>query len=220
MGWIKESFERDEQDPNGQAPSPFYRSYAVQARQVDELIGLVRGVLADGVLCQEEVQFLLKWLETNQHVQNEWPAKAIYPRIAAALSDGILDADEEADIMELLLATIGHKGDPLETAVKSSTALPLTSPPPVVTFTSRSFCFTGKFNSGTRAWCEAQVHNRGGVALSSVNRKLNYLVIGDIGSRDWLHSTFGTKIKKALDQQEKGVDTRIISEQHWYEHLI
>lgn len=221
MGWISEASSQlgRKLDGQGQPLNRFYRSAAVEARQVDELIGLVKGVLADGIICQGEIEFLLKWLEANRSVRNEWPACALYPRIAAALADGHVDAEEEAELMSLLLATVGGIKLPAEGATSASTQLPLCDPPPDVMFDGMAFCFTGKFAAGTRSWCETQVSSRGGTALGSINKKLNFLVIGDIGSRDWLHSTHGTKIKKAIEYRDAGVPLHIISERHWFQFL-
>lgn len=218
MGWITTAFagSKTARDDDGQPVNRFYRAQAVEARQLDEMIGLIRGVLADGALRQEEVEFLLRWIESNRVVMDQWPASAIYPRIVAALADDVVDADEESELMQLLLSTVGDKSKPAVPSVHASTTLPLTEPVPAIVFPERSFCFTGKFNSGTRQWCEEQVQSRGGIAQPNVTHKLNYLVIGDVGSRDWLHSTFGNKIKKALEQREKGIETFVVSEQSWY----
>ena len=99
-----------------------------------------------------------------------------------------------------------------------STALPLTDPPPPVSFDGRVFCFTGKFYSGSRNWCEQQVVTRG-AAVGSVSRKLDFLVIGEIGSRDWIHSTHGRKIEKAIEINSTGGEIAIVAEQHWHEQL-
>src|SRR5690606_32291749 len=101
----------------------------------------------------------------------------------------------------------------------NSTALPLCNPAPPVIVKAHSFCFTGRLNSGSRPWCETRVVEFGGIPASGITKKLNYLVIGEIGSRDWLHSTHGLKIKKAVDYRESGVPLHIISEKHWYENL-
>ncbi|KDD04730.1 hypothetical protein L521_2261 [Bordetella bronchiseptica MBORD698] len=223
MGWLTDNFGAPATATSEVEAAPayhIYRAHAVQARQVDELIGLVKGVLADGAICQEEVAFLLRWMQTNQDASNKWPAKALYPRIAAALADGHMDAMEEAEIMALLLATVGSEDAAGQPAINKSTALPLCSPVPDIHFDAHTFCFTGKFTSGTRDWCSQQVVERGGSSLSNVTKKLDYLVIGELGNPDWLHSTFGLKIKKAVDYRSSGVALRIISEQAWYEHLL
>jgi hypothetical protein len=50
-------------------------------------------------------------------------------------------------------------------------------------------------------------------------RQLAYLIIGEIGSRDWIHSTHGRKIEKALEHNAGGARIAIIGEQHWFEQL-
>jgi hypothetical protein len=37
----------------------------INSRQIDELVGIARGLLADGKLVQDEVEFLQKWLAAN-----------------------------------------------------------------------------------------------------------------------------------------------------------
>lgn len=220
MGWFDQIFSgARSQDQHGQPLVKAFRGSAVADRQVDELIGLVKGVLADGAVCPNEVRFLLQWMEANREAADMWPAKALYPRLAAAMADGHLDDDEEQEVMSLLLATVGGIAAPSADAPNFSSALPLCSPAPMIQFDGRVFCFTGKFNSGTRDWCSAQVEARGGRSVSGITRKLDYLVIGELGSRDWMHSSHGRKIEKAVSYRDEGASLRIINEQHWFEHL-
>lgn len=218
MGWLQEAFGR-QQDAHGQPLNSAYRREAVAERQIDELIGIVKGVLADGMVHQGEVEFLLSWLNANRAAADQWPAKAIYPRLVAALADGKVDSDEEREILDLLLAAVGGNTAPQVGEASDSTSLPLCKPAPSIVFAGQSFCFTGKFNSGTRDWCQKSVESRGGVSAGTVTKKLDFLVIGDLGSRDWLHSTHGTKILKAVEYRDRGAPLAIVSEQHWFEQL-
>lgn len=202
---------------HGQAPSRAIRAAAVRDRQVDELIGLVKGVLADGHVAEGEARFLLDWLTTNVDARDTWPASALYPRLARALSDDRLDADEESELLALLAQTVGGNA-PARGEASMATALPLDDPPPEVVFAGRTYAFTGKFYAGTRDWCELQVTQRGG-AIASVSKKLDYLVIGEIGSRDWIHSTHGRKIEKAVELRNGGARLAIVSERHWQARL-
>jgi NAD-dependent DNA ligase len=188
-------------------------------RQVDELIGLVKGVIADGSIHQSEVEFLLQWLESNKGSLDKWPAKAIYPRLKSALSDGNLDETEEAEIHELLVATLGDSEAMAEAKTGRQGGIPYTLPPPDIEFTNRSFCFTGRFQSGSRSWCVSQIIARGGMSTSKINRKLHYLVVGEIGDGDWFHSKHGRKIVRTLKYIETGANIAILSEQHWFEQL-
>ncbi|GGI54883.1 BRCT domain-containing protein [Oxalicibacterium solurbis] len=225
MGWMQEIHNKitltkqEDINADGQPLYPGYRAADVANRQVDELIGVVKGVMADGMVHQGEVEFLLMWMNNNRGALDKWPAKAIYPRLAAALSDGQMDLREEEEIMDLLLATVGGNTAPFNNIASDSTSLPLCKPAPDLVFNDRVFCFTGKFQSGTRQWCEEQVVKRNGVTANSITKKLHYLVIGDIGSRDWLHSTHGTKIEKAMQYREAGMNLHIVSEEHWFGYL-
>ncbi|WP_316675801.1 hypothetical protein [uncultured Tolumonas sp.] len=55
---------------------------------------------------------------------------------------------------------------------------------------------------------------------SGVTLRTNYLVIGDLVSRDWKFSAFGRKIEKAIEYRDNGKsDVAILSEQMWVESL-
>jgi NAD-dependent DNA ligase len=197
----------------------FARNATVINRKIDELLGIVKGVLADGNVSQQEAEFLLQWMESNRDAAAVWPASVLYPRIEAALADRILDSNEERDLLDLYMSTVGGNKATQIGESSDSTSLPVTRPAPAIVFAERSFCFTGKFFSGTRDWCHQQVIARGGVPADGITKKLHYLVIGEIGSRDWLHSTYGTKIQKAASYAEAGASLVIVSEEYWAGHL-
>ncbi len=88
-------------------------------------------------------------------------------------------------------------------------------PPPEIIFDHRLFCLTGKFASGTRNECQAQVTALGGDCTKAPSRKTDYVVIGTIGSRDWIHSTHGRKIEKAVDIRDEGSGLHIVTEEYW-----
>lgn len=206
-------------DANGQPLFAAFNSEKVTDKQVDELLGIIKGVMADGFIDLREVQFLATWMEANRGAFDCWPANVLYPRIAKALADGKIDLEEERELMTLLLNAVGGNTAPIYGHASDSTSLPFNDPNPAVAFEGKSFCFTGAFNAGTRDWCQKQVTERGGIPSDSITKKLNYLVIGEIGSRDWRHSTFGRKIEKAVSYRDTGVPLVIIGEQHWHSHL-
>lgn len=193
-----------------------YNIERVNARQVDELIGILKGVAADGIIMFEEVNFLIKWMHANPLTPNQFPANVIYPRLIAAISDGKIDVEEEREILDLLLKATGNNTAQNTNQSSNSSQLPLCNPPPVVTIKDRMFCFTGKFYAGKRTWCEQQIIDNGGlVSKKSITKDLDYLVIGEIGTPDWLHSTHGLKIEAAIDYRNKHQKIAIISEAHW-----
>lgn len=73
--------------------------------------------------------------------------------------------------------------------------------------------------SGCRRDCEAAVMDRGGKIHPRVTLETHYLVIGLLGSTDWLHTTHGRKIEHAIHCQEQGSPLAIVCEEHWNQHL-
>lgn len=203
-------------DDHGQ-PKSIFRKGDVTRRQIDELIGSLRGIMADGELVPKEVQFLNDWIQNNPYAAMEWPASVLHDRIMCAMYDGKLDDDELVEIHTLIAAIIGNKSGELESGVNSTT-LPLTTPAPLITHTGKYFCFTGKLFWGKRGDAESLMIKLGG-DICGVSEKLNYLVVGELSSRDWLHSTHGLKIKRALDMVQQGRPLAIVSEQHWASSL-
>src|SRR5688572_4242681 len=63
-------------------------------RNMDELIGMCRMVLADGAIDNMEAQFLLDWIEKNYQAVQQWPGNVLYERITRAMSDGKIDPEE------------------------------------------------------------------------------------------------------------------------------
>ena len=50
-------------------------------------------------------------------------------------------------------------------------------------------------------------------------QKTDYLVIGEFCKHDWVYTTFGRSIERAVDLQEQGKALKIISERHWVDSL-
>lgn len=185
------------------------------AREIDELTGLCKGAILDGAINQTEAQGIMTWLDTHTHCLDTWPASVLYDRLRGMLADGTLDSDEERDLLGLLTGF----ATPESARRTVTSALPIDQPAPTITIDGHSFCFTGVFDYGSRTECQQAVSDRGGIAVNGITKKLHYLVIGNIGSEFWKHSTFGTKIAKAVEYRDAGSPLVIVSEHHWAGHL-
>ena len=82
-----------------------------------------------------------------------------------------------------------------------------------------TYVFTGKFAFGTRRDCEREVEKRGAVCEPNITKRTSFLVIGTFGSTDWVHTSFGRKIEKAVSYRDDGVPLRIVGEDHWADAL-
>lgn len=196
-----------------------FSSARISDRMIDELVGLCRGLIADGSVSEGEARYLLDWIEKNREVSGQWPARDLYRRLRQMLTDGQIDVEEQNELLGILKDLTGGYVSTEDRVVSYSSQLPLTQPPPVVEFTGRSFCLTGKFAYGSRKKCEAEVLARGGSVQGAPSRTTGFLVIGMMGSIAWIHSTHGRKIEQAVAFREEGLPLHIICEPHWVEAL-
>jgi NAD-dependent DNA ligase len=193
-----------------------FGSDRIASRQIDELIGLARGLIADGALNQLEVEFLQKWLVANGSVSDQPVIRTLYVRINEILADGIVDENEMSELFDTLNCLSNSDFELGETL--KATSLPLNSPAPKLTFSGQSYCFTGTFNFGQRKHCEQAVIERG-ASIAGLSLKTNVLVIGVYATDSWKHSSFGNKILSACQLRDRGHPIAIVSEEHWVKHL-
>lgn len=201
-------------DANAQ-PFPLLNRGNRQRRAIAELLGLAKGIIADGVVSSAEAAFLRDWVRANPDAVDTWPCSVVAERLQQIYADGVVDAAERSELADLLLDVTGGGLDQVEGA-NPATNLPLNDPVPIIEFPGRLFVFTGRFLYGPRKTCEKCVREAGGDTSSRVTRKTSYLVIGDLGSRDWIHSSFGTKIEKAVEYRDgRSVPLAIVHEEDW-----
>jgi len=189
----------------------------VATRNMDELIGMCRMVLADGHVDDNEAHLLLNWIESHYHAKDAWPGNMLYERLSHAMVQGHIDPAEESDLLEVLGKIAG--GPPTTGHPGVSGAIPFDDPLPAILYQSQRFALTGRFVYGDRSRVEKAIESRGGECSDSVSAKCGYLIVGTIGSDEWLHSNFGTKIAKAVEMKTAGKQIKIVTEQHWAESL-
>lgn len=181
-------------------------------RDIDRLHGICEFALSDGCIEPDEAKWIFEWLTAHAEILDTWPANILYDRLTAMLADGVLDQDEQRDLLDIVMQIARPTQ---EDGTRAASTLPLNAPPPPIEFSGRSFCFTGVFDFGSRAQCQAAVERLGGIVADGITKKLHYLVIGNVGSEMWRHSTFGSKIAKAVEYRDAGISLQIISETHW-----
>jgi hypothetical protein len=181
-----------------------------EERGVDEFIGLCKGMMADGVLQKTEIAFLEQWINLNPDCTDFWMIQAVYERLEDIFQDGGVSEDERQDMEQLINKVIGDITFP-ENPVSN---LPFEEPEPDITFKKKRYSFTGVFISGSRNWCIEQIRKRGGIYKQ--RPPSDYLVVGSIASRDWKHTSYGTKISDAINKNPK---TKLVSEEHWGKNL-
>ena len=208
-------------DPDGQPCNIAFNRSRREARSIDELLGLCKGVVADGKVVQAEAEFLYEWLRSNWEQRGQWPVNVLEPRLEAMLADGVLDQDESAELLDLLHQLTGVPGQSPDEAFENySSSLPLDDPAPTLHFNDRVYVFTGKFCTGSRKKCTEITEALGARTNKTMAGYVDYLVVGVLGSRDWIHTSYGRKIEKAVELRNKWQRLKIVSEHHWASHAL
>jgi NAD-dependent DNA ligase len=81
----------------------------------------------------------------------------------------------------------------------------------------RTFCLTGDFKYGEKTDVELFIMARGGSISPQVNKQVDYLLVGDLGSPKWAYGAYGTKVKKANALRSAGVSIDIVLEKDFWQ---
>ena len=184
----------------------------IQDRQIDTLIGLSKGITADGKINQAEAEFLQTWLVQNTQSENPIIVNLL-EKVEVMLEDGVLDDEESAELLAILRSFSGDKVELGE--VSKTSTLPICSPAPSIVFSERTFLFTGTCAFGTRKQCQEAIESLGGLNAKGVTKNLDYLILGMYVTDSWAHESFGRKIEKAMEYRESGSPLAIVTEEHW-----
>jgi NAD-dependent DNA ligase len=178
---------------------------------IEELVGFLTGTASDGVLNDQEITAMSSWLETNESVREIWPASVIVKRLAVILEDGIITDEEREDLLVTIRQVTGTDTDEAGVSYEASTEIWEDSVQELK-LRGSVFCLTGDFVSGDRDSVDTMLHCFGGETNSSVNKSIDYLVIGTLASHDWLYTSHGRKIEKALLLKREGSEIKVITE--------
>ncbi len=206
-------------DPGDRVPAPTMGTRGAD-RASTELIEICRELLADGRVDQTEAEFLKEWIERNSDFVGTYPFDVVYLQLSAILLDGFVDPDESADLRDTLGRFVdGEVHDAGKQPALQRTTLPVDDPEPEIYFPESTFVVAGTFSYGCRAMVHAAIDARGGIVAASPSEETSYLVIGDLGSRDWVNSNAGRKIERAVQLRQQGYPVAIVTEAHWAESL-
>jgi NAD-dependent DNA ligase len=186
-------------------------------RSLAALLGIAQGMLADGVLTDAEIRFLDEWLTNNSAIATAWPGDLIHQRVRDVLADGIVTPEERDHLVDTLQKLVGGRLEELANLTHVTELI--FDEVPEIEFDGSVFCLTGNFVYAPRNVCIKETVDRGGIVKSNVSKKLNYLVVGGLGSPEWKNGSFGTKIHKAMELKQKA-QIAIVHEDKWAQSLF
>lgn len=167
------------------------------------LSGILSGIACDDILVEAEVKYLQKWMDDNADLKGQYPYDKIYSALASALADGILEQSELDDMLRLFKQVT----DPVNDSACDCTRLNIHG---------KSVCLSGKFDSGSKSEVGEKLIARGASIQTGVTQKTDILLVGGQGSSAWCAGNYGTKVKKALELQAKGIAILLMREADFF----
>lgn len=197
--------------------------------EIRRLHGILQGISADSQINAKEVRYLRDWVDSHFPNCSLWPVNEIHQRVASILSDGRVSKTEQTQLLEFCR---NFSYELTGSKFTDDTILPdmgfLKNDAPVVNsieyiadheslviIKGMTFCFTGQLRAGKRKDIEREVEELGGRCSSSINRQLNYLVIGANSNPCWTYATYGRKIEAVMENRRLGIDTAILMERRF-----
>ena len=196
----------------------FARHRDLVSRDSQELMGICRGIIADGSVCQREADFLLRWLRDNEEVASVYPGSLLAERLVKIFEDGVVDDAESAELLELLQNLTGEND--MTDFERKSSIFGIDVPQPQISFVEENFCLTGTFEYGSRGEVENILRHVGATIKNDVvKRDSLYLVVGTFVSELWKFSSYGRKLEKAIAMRQDGYMVSIVTEAHMFDEL-
>lgn len=180
------------------------------------LQGICHGIMADGIINEQEIRDLNKWLNDNEHLNSYYPYDEIRSMILSILSDNKIEEEEIIVLKAYFKQFVDLKDEKTKQLIENETSdiqiSGLCSSNPQVVFKDKTFCITGILKRGNREDLQKDIIKLGGIPTESINKKTDYLIIGDNGNPAWAFACYGRKVEKALSLRKEGHSIMLIHE--------
>ena len=160
------------------------------------LNGILNGIVCNQKVNQREIECLNIWLKENDYLKDVYPYDKVLLEVNKVLEDEILTEEESNYIFRIFNEIIHPDFDNGEN----------------IDFNGKTFCLTGEFKNATKQEISKKLQKLGAIEKSGVSSKLDYLIVGGVGSDAWKFGKIGGKQAKAQELNEKGANIKIIDE--------
>lgn len=187
---------------------------------MQRLHGVLAGIIADGVVTEEELRGLSDWIADHEHLKTLWPYDELASLILAVLRDGVIDNDEQKLLQEFFAEFVALLDDRTITApvmLEGSALVGVCAMCPEISFEGKTFCFTGASSKLTRNGFQELVESLGSFHAKTPTQKTHYLVVGAEGNPAWAFSCYGRKVEAAVRLRKQGVRLAIVHEHDFHD---
>ncbi len=174
--------------------------YKEDTTNIQILIGLLRGIVADRVINQKEINNLIVWLKDHSSLQSMYPYNLLVKLLQIGTVDEGIITDNEGKLMELC---IGFESDYANQSVVNNDI--------EVIFANKHFCFSGYSDSYSKKEVQEKIESLSGFYHKSMCKKVDYLILGDKKSEGWAYGSYGRKVESALNNGIPVVSESVLS---------
>lgn len=175
------------------------KKFSETTKYLQELQGILMGVTSDGELNNKEIFAIKNWADSHIDLEGNFPYDKIYASIKKVLQDNIITEDERTELFTIFNNIL----NPVETSCTCDNSIDIIQ---------KKICLTGDFDCMSKSELADILTGKGAIIKNNVVKDISYLVVGNKGSNKWSQGNYGTKIKKAMEFNEKGNNIEIIKE--------
>ena len=189
------------------------------------LHGILHGALADNEITDLEIENLENWLLDNEELAGHYPYDELVTLLTHFLNDGKIDEDERNYLKfffsEFIYTTqsLNINKNEIDKMKAEMTVKGICATCPDILFDGRKFCFTGESRKLPRNEIWSLIEENNGIVANGVTNDLNYLIIGDAGSKAWAFTTYGRIVEKALQLRKNGKQVIIVHENDFWDAI-
>lgn len=181
--------------------------FSETTQSLNELQALLQEMTFDQQLTKDEIYDLQQWVSDHQQLRGCFPFDIVFQELEQALEDGVLEQCELDHLLEIFCAVT----DPVESFSEKEAE---------IDFCGKSVCLSGEFTQfATKAEVEKRLQKKGAIIKKNVVKSLDYLIVGGNGNENWSCGNYGSKVKRALELQEKGASIQILKEEEMLAHV-
>ena len=193
--------------------------------QIQQLEGMLHGIVSDGEISDDELANLSNWLNDNDGLSGVYPFDEVYSLLLAAKEDGRISNDER-NMLKAFFSTFVDTTESFNIHDEEVAELQkqysiggICAVCPEITIQGKTFCFTGVSKKASRNEIANIVENAGGIYNDRVTADTDYLIVGAGGNPCWAYSCYGRKVEKAMDIRKKGGSIIIVHEYDFWDEL-
>jgi NAD-dependent DNA ligase len=203
----------------------FNQYYDIITSSIQQLHGILHGLLADNDLNEIEIEQLRNWIDDHDYLKGTYPFDEIHSLLVSVKQDGIVSEDEKnllkaffANFVDTRVSYNIHEFE-IKSLQSQYSISGICAVCPEIEFENKVFSFTGASSRATRNEIAKIIKNMGGIFNNNVTKDTNYLIVGGEGNPCWAFACYGRKVEKAIELRKRGIPIIIVHENDFWDEI-